>query len=160
MSSLCSASVVLKFFTCEKKYNFSLYIPNCIQKNDTLYCQLYLLNWTNYAWKSVSMFPKMTASHSSLKCVSRKPGCERDAESGEPGPLIWTKWGRNLAPRPETKRLRRAIKEMLTTQKKSLEDNKASSVTKSTTKTCRKRPSSLLTLSSRLTRNPFDTEKR
>lgn len=56
-----------------------------------MYCQLYLINWTSYAWKSMSMVPEMTASHCCLKFVSRKLGRERDAESGEPRALIWTK---------------------------------------------------------------------
>lgn len=39
----------------------------------------------------MSKVPEMTASHCCLKFVSRKLGRERDAESGEPGALIWTK---------------------------------------------------------------------
>lgn len=54
------------------------------------------------------------------KVCFKEPDHEWDAESVEPGELIWAKWGRKLAPTCETKRLRRAIKKTSTSQKRAL----------------------------------------
>ena len=80
-----------KIVILERQIQLLTVYPQLYTINDTLHCQLYLINGTNYAWKSMSMVLEMTGSRCCLTFVSRKLGGERDAESGEPDALIWTK---------------------------------------------------------------------
>lgn len=105
-------------------------------QNNRLYISL-LLNRIKYVWKlcnplgtkkaPLKKIPslvnkkqkKKKKNHQELlsKVCFRKLDHEWDAECVEPSELIWAKWGRKLAPRCETKRLRRAIKKTSTSQK-------------------------------------------
>lgn len=65
--------------------------------------------------KKLSAFTK-TGQKEWVRAAAKTPE-KLEWESVEPSELIWAKWGRKLAPRCETKRLRRAIKRTSTSQK-------------------------------------------
>lgn len=91
------------------------------------------------------------------KVCFRKLDHEWDAESVEPSELIWAKWGRKLAPRCETKRLRRAIKKTSTSQKGALRTLCYTPLQNQPRRPAGKRPHSLLMLNSKFNHGSFYT---